>query len=793
MKYLLALGFAFICMSSFGQDNFNLELLANVSLGEDGNDIWGYVDSTGVEYAAVGSRTKVSIYSLEDPSNPILRSVVPGAASTWRDMKHYKDHIYFTTDEGSDGLGIIDMSMAPDSITYSYWRPELTINNFTDQLRKCHNLYIDEDGYCYLAGCNVPDQYNTNGIIILDLNQDPKDPVVLGNVTRAYSHDVYVRDTLMYCSEIYNGEFAIYSISDKNNPVLLATQGTSSDFTHNAWLSDDGNYLFTTDEVGNAFVDAYDISDFDNIFQTDVFQPRETVGNGVIPHNTHVFNNYLVTSWYTDGLVITDAHDPSNLVKVGSYDTFFGEENINGQKFSGCWGAYPYLPSGIILASDIESGLFVFQPDYQRAAYIEGTITDIDSGSGINNATIRLLDSATSLSQSNANGAYKGGEAQEGSFEFVFSHPFYFNDTLTATLVKGEVTILDAALESRATILQGNVVDEAGNAVPQASIRALTNGETFSETANSNGQFEIPVLEGTSILFGGAWGYKTNFIQFTPGDDINVTIVVEKGYRDEFFLDLGWSSTGDAESGAWEREEPNGTTYQGTPSNPGSDNPSDIGMECYTTGNGGGAAGDDDVDDGVAILTSPIMDLTGYQNPYITFDYWFFNDGGFSATNDELTVYIFSDNTPAVLLNVEDSTNGWVQSDTLYILDFVPASANVFVEVITADQADTGHLVEAGFDLFEVQDGIISNTSDQDITINRVNVSPNPAGIQFDVTASQTINTLKVIDLQGKVVFNQNINSKNASISCADWISGTYIVLGSTAEGKQFVNKITIE
>lgn len=791
MKHIFTLILLTFCAFGYSQENFNLELQANVSVGETGNDIWGFVDSTGIEYAVMGSRTKVSIFSLEDPTNPILRSEVPGAPSTWRDMKSYKDHIYFTTDEGSDGLGIIDMSMAPDSITYTYWQPEISIDGFTDILRRCHNLYIDEAGYCYLAGCNIPDQFNTNGIIILDLNQDPKSPEILGNVTRAYSHDVYVRDTLMYCSEIYNGEFAIYSIADKLNPQLLATQRTSSTFSHNAWLSDDGNYLYTTDEVPNAFVDGYDISDFDDIRRTDLFKPAETSGTGVIPHNTHFYNGYLVTSWYTDGVVITDAHDPNNLVKVASFDTFFDEANTPDPMFAGCWGAYPFLPSGLVLASDMQTGLYVFQPNYVRAAYLEGNVTDFDSGDNISGASIRMLNQTSALATTNANGNYKGGTAAPGEIELVFEHPFYFSDTITAEIVSGEVTIIDAQLKSRATIIKGKVIDTDGNNVANANVLTLTEGQKFADKANITGDFELPVLEGTSLIFGGGWGYKTNFMTYNPGDDPNITIIVERGYRDEFVLDLGWTIDGDAETGAWERGVPQGTTFEGSLSNPGSDVNDDIGDECYITGNGGGGAGDDDIDSGVTILTSPKMDLTTYQNPTINFDYWFFNEGGFGNPNDKLEMFLFNGTDVTIAFNVDETTDGWQSLDSVVIQDIMEVTDNMWVEFVTADQEDSGHLVEAAIDLFEIKDGVVSNTIELDHN-SRVALSPNPVSDILTIESKEIIAELVLVNITGQVVNQWTPGSYDIQLDVSEYKTGTYFVLGKTTQGFGFIEKIQI-
>ena len=120
-------------------------------------------------------------------------------------------------------------------------------------------------------------------------------------------------------------------------------------FTHNAWVSDDGNYVFTTDETSDAYIGSYDISSVSNIQEVDRIQSNP--GSNSIPHNTHVDGDFLVTSWYRDGTTVHDISDPTNLVQVAYYDSYSG----SGNGFDGCWGTYPFLPSGNIISSDINS------------------------------------------------------------------------------------------------------------------------------------------------------------------------------------------------------------------------------------------------------------------------------------------------------------------------------------------------------------------------------------------------------------------------------------------------------
>jgi hypothetical protein len=59
-----------------------------------------------------------------------------------------------------------------------------------------------------------------------------------------------------------------------------------------------------------------------------------------------------------------DVHNPANPMELGFYDTYTANPDTVPGPFGGCWGVYPYFPSGKIIASDMQSGLFVFTFDY---------------------------------------------------------------------------------------------------------------------------------------------------------------------------------------------------------------------------------------------------------------------------------------------------------------------------------------------------------------------------------------------------------------------------------------------
>ena len=251
MKRIFTSLLLFSAIYTFAQQpDFNLTLIGYNGdySNEIYNDIWGYVGEDGTEYAIIGTRNATVIYSLAIPEQPQEVARIEGANSVWRDMKDWGDYVYVTTDEGTDGLLVINMSGAPDNITWEFWQPPLTINNEIGILEKCHNLYIDENGYCYLSGCNL----NDGGVLIIDVWSDPGNPKYIGATDARYSHDNFTRGDTIWSSDILDGYFSVIDVSDKTNPITINITTTSRNFTHNAWLSDDGNFLFTTDERANA-------------------------------------------------------------------------------------------------------------------------------------------------------------------------------------------------------------------------------------------------------------------------------------------------------------------------------------------------------------------------------------------------------------------------------------------------------------------------------------------------------------------------------------------------------------
>jgi hypothetical protein len=155
----------------------------------------------------------------------------------------------------------------------------------------------------------------------------------------------------------------------------------------------EGNTIVFADETHGSPLTSADISDLSEIEILDYFQSNQlgisnpTSPTGSVPHNPFILGNLLVASYYHDGVVFYDLTDPANVQEVGYYDT--EPDNTNYSGYDGCWGVYPFLPSGRIIASDVLNGLFVLE---MSSALInltqpcEGTTCDDGDPSTFNDA-----------------------------------------------------------------------------------------------------------------------------------------------------------------------------------------------------------------------------------------------------------------------------------------------------------------------------------------------------------------------------------------------------------------------
>lgn len=371
----------------FGCSNVDLlsfmtvEDLMGTASGSRTNDVWGWVDAeTDREYALVGRNDGMTFVDVSDPANPVVKGNLPlteGAnPNVWRDVKVYADHAFIVADgAGQHGVQVFDLRRLRENteepMTYSE-------DAIYDGIASAHNIVINEDtGFAYAVGSSGGGESCGGGLHMIDI-KDPLAPVFAGcfsdtNTGRSgtgYSHDAQCviyegPDVDHQGKEIcFNSNETALSISDVTNkeaPIALSSaEYPNVGYAHQGWTTDDFEYFYMNDEldelqgkvVGTRTL-IWDITDLD-----DPQLAKEFVSENLSSdHNLYIQGNLMYQSNYLSGLRIFDISDRINPVEVGFFDTVpHGDDEPS---FGGSWSNYPYFPSGTILITSGNEGLFI--------------------------------------------------------------------------------------------------------------------------------------------------------------------------------------------------------------------------------------------------------------------------------------------------------------------------------------------------------------------------------------------------------------------------------------------------
>lgn len=337
--------------------------------GSEGNDCWGWVDpSTQKEYALFCATTGVAFVDITTPNAPILVGKLPTATvnSPWRDIKVYNNYAFIVADRATThGMQIFDLTRLRN-VTNA---PE----TFTEDARytgfeSAHNIVINETtGYAYAVGTSRTETF-AGGPLFINI-QNPLSPIDSGGFP-GYAHDAQVvtyngPDTAHIGKEILIGsnenEVVIVDVTSKASPIELSKISYNNvGYTHQGWFTEDMKYFILGDELDerdigtNTRTIVFDFTDLDNPkYHMDYLGAFDA-----IDHNGYVKGNSYFQASYTAGMRVLDISNITDktISEIGFFDTY--PEN-NSTSFNGAWTAYPYFPSGNIIISDINRGLFI--------------------------------------------------------------------------------------------------------------------------------------------------------------------------------------------------------------------------------------------------------------------------------------------------------------------------------------------------------------------------------------------------------------------------------------------------
>jgi choice-of-anchor B domain-containing protein len=615
---------------------------------QNGNSCWGWISPAGREYAIIGLSNGTAFVEITNPAAAALKSFQTGPSSLWRDVRTHGNYCYAAS-EGGSGIQIFDLSQLDATGATTLVN---TITAPTTTTAATHTLAVDNtSGFLYRAGGGA------SGLRIYDLNANPANPPYVGAWTTKYVHEAevktytsgpYAGKQIAFC---YGGDntgnvntgLYIVDVTNKSAPVQLSyTTYPGARYCHQGWLDAEARYVYINDELdegATVSVTTTIVMDVSNL-SAPIVVGTFTNNNPAIGHNIYVKGNLVYEANYRSGIRVFDiGANRTNPPEVAWFDTYPADDNAN---FNGLWNIWPYYPSGTIIGSDIERGLFVWR--------LGGPV-----------ATISLVSAPPALVSpvggTQVDVAIVAGDGQ----------------TLDLSTAAMKVTVGTNTVSTPLSLVSGNTF--------RATFPPTQCGQTVSY------QFEVRNTAGDAS----SDAVRTAF------SAISVATVAE----DAFEVASGWTAgiAGDtATSGQWVRVDPVGTNAQ--PENDHTVN----GTICFVTGQGvvGGGDGAADVDGGVTTLLSPNYDLTGLDEPTLEYWYWYSNNQGGAPNADSMPVEISNNGgTTWVALETIATNNAAWTKRSWRVRDFVTPTNQVRVRFIARDLA-TGSLVEAGVDDFKI-------------------------------------------------------------------------------------------
>ena len=638
-------------------DSSGVELLSWLPLKEldssafSGNDCWGYVSPSGREYAIMGLSRGTAFVEISLPSDPVVVGHITGPQSLWRDVKVYGSHAYIVS-EGGGGIQVIDLGGIDSGVVNQV----NTVN--TGGVSSTHNVAIDEDsGFLYRCGGSTG-----QGIRVYSLS-NPANPSYVGAWNGRYVHDVQVvtytsgpysgRQIAFACGGFGNGSnqtgLSILDVTNKNNITVRAMlQYPGAAYSHQACLSPDRQLLYLDDELDETgtlttTTHVIDVSDIDSPVVAGTFSnDRKAIG-----HNLYTLGDQIFEANYRSGLRIFETSVSPLATEVAFFDTYPANDSAH---FNGMWSCYPYFPSGTVIGSDMERGLFVlWVGDPKLTLELVGLPPTTLSPDG---GTVDLRINQDSP-----------GDLQAGTERLYYD-------------------VGGGLVEAPLTPLGGDLFQASFPSLPCLS--------------------EVRWFVGARSQDGILWTYPKE----APYNNLDALVAYGEAiaFADDMEIDRGWTvgaPDDDANAGMWER-----TTPVPEAAAPEEDH-SPSGTACWVTEVG------NDVDGGRTTLNSPIIDLTGWSDPVLDFWLWF-ETRNFPTPLDNCRIEVRSGAGEWVLLErVEGATltesSNW-RHRQFRLADWITLGPDVQVRFRARD-AEFDSRVEVAVDDFKISEGVCSCAS----------------------------------------------------------------------------------
>ncbi len=348
------------------------------------NDVWGWVSpTTGKEYAILGCSNVASFIDVTDPVNPQLIGTLPAhtVSSLWRDVEAHENWLYVVSEADGHGMQVFDLTQL-DGVT----APPVVFQEsaYYGGFGHCHTVNVDQaSGYVYAYGTNT----FTGGLHIVDVS-DPLNPVLAGGYDGSgYTHDGFAwtydgpdpdhqgQEIVIGCNGRGNSDddkLVFVDVTVKTDCQLIGSYdfggAAQPGYFHQGWVTKNKKYFLMDDELdemalGNnqqpygTRTHIFNITDLDHVTYEGFYESTSQA----IDHDLYVLDQFVYESNYRSGVRVIDAIHVADgqLSEVGFFDVYPDNDLT---QYSGTWGNYPYLPSGILLATSMYDGMFILKP-----------------------------------------------------------------------------------------------------------------------------------------------------------------------------------------------------------------------------------------------------------------------------------------------------------------------------------------------------------------------------------------------------------------------------------------------
>ena len=356
------------CLTQLVGDQ-RLVLRSETDLGSAA-DVWGEGD-TVILTGGYDRELAFAVLDISDAEAPQVLATVPRSEGGFVKDAKIDGDLLFTNGECGCGADTPEWD-AYDKLGARIWditdpaAPTL-LGAMGEPSTSVHNIALG-NGHAFLTD-NIQDS------VQIWSYADPTEPQLVHQwdpPEGGMVHDQAFVDDKLYVA-FWSG-FAVLDVTDPADPVELVVHTYEGGACHNAWPTEDGRHVLTTDEMEGGHVRIWDVSDAEAVEQ--VAEVRGEHEDHAV-HNVHVRGDFAYVSWYIEGVVVLDVSDPTDPLEVGRYDTHDevddpwgggwtdtgdtgsgGEHSHQGMIYAGAWGVWPY--GDYLAVSDMDRGLLLF-------------------------------------------------------------------------------------------------------------------------------------------------------------------------------------------------------------------------------------------------------------------------------------------------------------------------------------------------------------------------------------------------------------------------------------------------